>query len=111
MIRRTNYGLWTNEEKKNETEKAVDYIIECAKSVGIEIIPCETALSVRFAAEVLRRVKAQEPKTGRWIRITTGAIPEIYICSECGRHIENEGVEGLLPIKYPYCHCGAKMEA
>ena len=24
--------------------------------------------------------------------------------------IEDDGIEGLLPIKYPYCHCGAKME-
>lgn len=50
-------------------------------------------------------------KTGRWIRITNGAIREKYICSECGRQIEDCGVEGLLPVKYPYCHCGARMES
>jgi len=50
------------------------------------------------------------PKTGHWIRITNGAMREKYICSKCGRQIEDDGVEGLLPIKYPYCHCGAKME-
>lgn len=51
----------------------------------------------------------QEQKTGHWIRITNGAMKEKYICSECGRQIENDGIESLLPIKYPYCHCGAKM--
>lgn len=53
--------------------------------------------------------KMQESKTGHWIRITNGAMKEKYICSECGRQIEDDGIEGLLPIKYPYCHCGAKM--
>lgn len=24
---------------------------------------------------------------------------------------EDDGIEGLLSIKYPYCHCGAKMES
>ena len=51
----------------------------------------------------------QEPKTGYWIRITNGAMREKYICSKCGRQIEDYGIEGLLPVKYPYCHCGAKM--
>ena len=48
-------------------------------------------------------------KTGHWIRITNGAMKEKYICSECGRQIEDDGIEGLLSIKYPYCHCGARM--
>lgn len=48
-------------------------------------------------------------QTGHWIRITNGAMKEKYICSKCGRQIEDDGIEGLLPIKYPYCHCGAKM--
>lgn len=50
-------------------------------------------------------------KMGRWIRITNGAMKEKYICSECSRQIEDDGIEGLLPIIYPYCHCGAKMES
>lgn len=52
----------------------------------------------------------ENQKTGHWIRITNGAIREKYICSECRRQIEDCGIENLLPIKYPYCHCGAKME-
>ena len=62
-------------------------------------------------AEVIKALPSvtQKSKTGHWIRITNGAMKEKYICSECGRQIENDGIEGLLPIKYPYCHCGAKM--
>ena len=53
----------------------------------------------------------QAHKTGHWIRITQGRPGgEKYICSVCGRQIENNGIENLLPIRYPYCHCGAKME-
>ena len=52
----------------------------------------------------------EEPKTGKWVRITKGLTFEKYACSICGRQIEDEGSGELLFIKYPYCHCGAKME-
>jgi hypothetical protein len=32
-----------------------------------------------------------------------------YQCSECGRVIETKRLEHPC-IRYPYCHCGAKME-
>lgn len=52
----------------------------------------------------------EEPKTGHWIRITNGgAMKQIYLCSVCHRQIEDDGIEALITIKYPYCHCGAKM--
>lgn len=50
-----------------------------------------------------------ERKRGKWIRITQGAIPEQYICPFCHRTVESYGVEELLSIRYPYCHCGADM--
>ena len=52
----------------------------------------------------------EEPKHGKWIRITQGADPGIYMCPFCHRTIENYGVESLLSIRYPYCHCGARMD-
>jgi hypothetical protein len=56
-----------------------------------------------------KRLKEQEP-TGHWIRITNGgAVKEMYMCSVCHRRIEDDGIEALITIKYPYCHCGAKM--
>ena len=50
-----------------------------------------------------------EHKRGKWIRITQGAMPEQYMCPLCHRIVEAYGVEELLPIRYPYCHCGADM--
>lgn len=50
-----------------------------------------------------------ERKKGEWIRITQGAMPEQYICPYCHRTVESHGVEELLSIRYPYCHCGADM--
>ena len=50
-----------------------------------------------------------ERKKGKWIRITQGAMPEQYICPFCHRTVEVYDVEKLLPIRYPYCHCGADM--
>jgi hypothetical protein len=51
----------------------------------------------------------EERKKGKWIRITQGAMPEQYICPFCHRTVETYGVEELLKIQYPYCHCGADM--
>lgn len=50
-----------------------------------------------------------ERKKGKWIRITSGAIQEEYICSVCGRHINENTIDELMPIRYPFCHCGADM--
>ena len=50
-----------------------------------------------------------ERKRGRWIKITTGAMREKYMCSICGRTIEEDGIEMLVRIRYPFCHCGADM--
>ena len=50
-----------------------------------------------------------ERKKGKWVRITQGAMPEQYICPFCHRTVEAYGVEELLSIRYPYCHCGADM--
>ena len=51
-----------------------------------------------------------ERKKGKWIKITTGAMREKYMCSICGRTIEEDGIERLVRIRYPFCHCGAEME-
>ena len=60
----------------------------------------------------LEKLPPAQPKqrTGKWIKITKGAMHEKYMCSACGRTIEEDGIERLVPIKYPFCHCGAKME-
>lgn len=65
---------------------------------------------INWARNMIAELPTAEPKTGKWIRITQGLIVEKYACSVCGRIIEDGESEALLFIKYPYCHCGAKME-
>ena len=61
--------------------------------------------------DFLKICKQEEPERmkGKWIRITQGATLEKYMCPFCHRTIETYGVEELLKIRYPYCHCGADM--
>ena len=60
--------------------------------------------------DIMRFPSAQlERKKGKWVRITQGAIREKYICPFCHRRIENDGVESLLSMRFPFCHCGADM--
>ena len=50
-----------------------------------------------------------ERKRGSWKRITEGRTPELYICPFCHRTIEDEGIECMVAMRYPFCHCGADM--
>ena len=63
MLRRTNYGLIVDDGgKPNKNELAIDYIVESARSVGIEVIEGKTALDIQFMAEVMKRLREkQEP--------------------------------------------------
>ena len=65
----------------------------------------------KLIARFQRSLPSAQPerKKGKWVRITQGAMPEQYICPFCHRTVEAYGVEELLPIRYPYCHCGADM--
>ena len=58
-------------------------------------------------------------KTGKWIYETghfgndmyDDSWYHIYRCSECGRTVEIDSQQyNKVAEKYPYCHCGAKME-
>ena len=63
MLRQTNYGLCVDDDgKSNKNELAIDYIVESARSVGIEVIEGKTALDIQFMAEVMKRLREkQEP--------------------------------------------------
>ena len=65
MLRRTNYGLLVDDDgKPNKNELAIDFIVESARSVGIEVIEGKTALDIQFMAEVMKKLREkQEPKT------------------------------------------------
>lgn len=46
---------------------------------------------------------------GRWKQIKSYATKAKYRCSVCGRTIMSANRVNM--EKYPYCHCGAKMDA
>ena len=52
---------------------------------------------------------------GRWKLLRKGDWTSVFICSVCGRRetiVESESYNSQLkmPKKYPYCHCGARMD-
>lgn len=52
---------------------------------------------------------------GRWELLRKGDWNSVFVCSLCGRRetiAESESYNSQLkmPKKYPYCHCGAKMD-
>lgn len=65
------------------------------------------AEAIEVAIEAL---KAEPIKHGKWILVMRSAFKNFYICSECHRKIEDCDAPALIPIRYPYCHCGAKMD-
>lgn len=70
--------------------------------------------SINGAREIIKSIPIiEERKEGKWVRITqdVGLRPHQYVCTECHRTIEYNSYEDpqLLEMKYPYCHCGARM--
>ena len=90
---------------KHDAIKHLSYKIAYAEQCDDEWVDSVSIKALYIAV----RAMAEERKKGKWIRITQGAIPEQYICPFCRRTVESYGVEELLSIRYPYCHCGADM--
>ena len=58
MIRLTNYGLWVKDDGNlDQNEIAINYILDCARSVGIEIEYGKTILDIQFIAEVMKKLR------------------------------------------------------
>ena len=53
-------------------------------------------------------VDAVEVVHGRWEQIQRWSTKAKYRCSVCGREIMSAVKVNI--EKYPYCHCGAKMD-
>lgn len=52
---------------------------------------------------------------GRWKLLHKGDWTSVFVCSVCGRRetiTESESYNSRIkmPRKYPYCHCGARMD-
>ena len=46
---------------------------------------------------------------GRWEQVKSWSTKAKYRCSVCGREIMSAAKVNI--EKYPYCHCGAKMDS
>lgn len=66
------------------------------------------------AASQANTVDAVEVVHGQWIEILSGQNSSGYECSICKRIVsvvsDVDLRERVLAKKYPYCHCGAKMD-
>lgn len=59
-------------------------------------------------------VDAVEVVHGRWLFVTKGQRTSAYVCSKCNRAVtvvcNEDKIKEQLAKRYPYCHCGAKMD-
>ena len=94
-------------------QKVLTYLADLQLSVAQDDTrPTPLAYTaIEWAIKGVENLASAEPERlrGKWLRITQGAMPEQYICPFCHRTIESYGIEELLSIHYPYCHCGADM--
>lgn len=71
---------------------------------------------LQYMKDISNKIKSIEPadvalvRHGKWLPIVS--YNNTYKCSECGRLLVDI-TDGLNVVAkhYPYCHCGAKMDA
>lgn len=86
---------------------------DISESVVFSVREGQPSLEIRGANKITGRIKAApiadvvEVKHGYWKQ--NPYCKRIYYCSICGRHIED--CTGNYKEHFPYCHCGAKMDA
>lgn len=89
-----------------------DYIAEDSQSSDFAAEVIETVQDVYLANAPT--VDAVEVVHGQWIEILSGQNSSGYECSICKRIVsvvsDVDLRERVLAKKYPYCHCGAKMD-
>ena len=63
MLRQTIYGVLVDDDGNlNKNERALKYIVDCARVVGVEVIEGETAINMPFIAEVMKRMEERGTK-------------------------------------------------
>ena len=83
MVRLTNYGLWVDDDGNlDKNEIAIDYILDCAKSVGIKIEYGKTALDMQFMAEVMKRLRGTHMTKNKAIEVLK-IVDENASCDDC----------------------------
>ena len=74
----------------------------------LNMVEAHGHLVIQAKEMAIKALSVPERENGEWIRISTGCR-QIYVCNRCHRTIEVDGIESLVPMKYPFCHCGADM--
>lgn len=92
--------------KREAAKRAVDDAMELTSSEYDVICNSLDSVSAADVAPVVH---------GRWKLLHKGDWTSVFICSVCGRRetiVESESYNSQLkmPKKYPYCHCGARMD-
>lgn len=82
----------------------------------------KAAVTIGTAKKLIRNIVRRTPAAdvapvvhGRWKLLRKGDWTSAFVCSVCGRRetiAESESYNSQLkmPRKYPYCHCGARMD-
>lgn len=84
------------------------------KSTAIAIVSDCVELCPFEKNEAIRRIEASTAADvvpvvhGRWLFVASVFGRDFWVCSECGRSIKTN--EDNPVNKFPYCHCGARME-
>ena len=84
------------------------FLCKCCNIIRSEE-PCEPRdCNVMAVIDEQPTVDAVEVVHGRWEQVQRWATKAKYRCSVCGREIMSATKVNI--EKYPYCHCGAKMD-
>ena len=84
--------------------EALDRIFNCCEEIDLHLPKEEqTGYGMLVDINIIREALVNQ-KTGHWI-IVDDCEKFIAKCSKCGRIEDSRMIS-----KYPYCHCGAKME-
>lgn len=97
---RRYHGTIYSKDVFSEKPQKIPYLLAAKVLRGVEEAP---------AADVAPVVH------GRWKLLHKGDWTSVFVCSVCGRRetiTESESYNSQLkmPRKYPYCHCGARMD-
>lgn len=89
-------------EQINPVDYGAMWDYEAHNWTGKCLRDCKEAIDSISAADVAPVVR------GRWEQVKKWATKAKYRCSVCGREIMSAVKVNI--EKYPYCHCGAKMD-
>lgn len=83
------------------------YCADCNSYNGVRCRACGTGDAIDMIEDAPAADVAQVVH-GQWEQVKKWATKAKYRCSVCGREIMSAVKVNI--EKYPYCHCGAKMD-